>query len=271
MIGQETMFALEWERVLSIAADLAASPLGAERLLTLEPPLSRQRAELVIARTLEMVRVLTETDGGLSLDGLDDIREGLSRASIEGASLDPLELRKIAESLSCINRVRTQLSNRASYLPELSGLANRLWDHSRIAKQIEGAIDRDGELFDDASSELKRIRHERRRESKHLEDRLGSIMQKWADQGYLQDSVVNFRDGKLVLPVRDDAKHKVQGVMVDTSASGATVFLEPVKTLPISNKLRQLELEEKREIHRILLKLTALVHSILKKLPSRSN
>ncbi len=74
-------------------------------------------------------------------------------------------------------------------------------------------------------------------------------MQKWADQGYLQDSVVNFRDGKLVLPVRDEAKNKVQGVMVDTSASGATVFLEPVETLPISNRLRQLELEEKREIH----------------------
>ncbi|MBK6911138.1 MAG: endonuclease MutS2 [bacterium] len=266
VIGEETIHALEWERVLQIAAELAASPLGAERLLTLEPPLTRQRADLLLTRTQEMVRVLTETNGGLPMDGLADIREALSRASIEGASLDPLDLRKIAETLTCINRVRAQLASRASYLPELSGLAHRLWDHGRIAKQIEGAIDLNGDLFDDASPDLKRLRQERRRESKHLEDRLGLIMQKWADQGYLQDSVVNYRDGKLVLPVRDDAKHKVQGVMVDTSASGATVFLEPVETLPISNKLRQLELEEKREIHRILLKLTALVFAQLEEI-----
>ncbi len=266
MIGEETLHALEWERVINIAAELAASPLGAERLLALEVPVSKNRAELLLIRTQEMVRVLTETDGGLPIDGLADTRESLSRASIEGASLDPFELRKIAETISCYNRIRTQLHTRGEYLPELAGLANRLWDHGKIAKAIESAIDQDGELFDDASPELKRLRHDRRKESKHLEDRLGSIMQKWADQGFLQDSVVNFRDGKLVLPVRDDAKHKVQGVMVDTSASGATVFLEPVETLPISNKLRQLELEEKREIHRIMLKLTALVHEHLEEI-----
>lgn len=266
MIGEETLLALEWERVISIAAGLAASPLGAERLLALDVPVSKNRAELLLIRTQEMVRVLTETDGGLPMDGLADVREPLSRAAIEGASLDPLDLRKIAESIACYNRVRVQLHTRGESLPELAGLAGRLWDHGRIAKQIESAIDLNGELFDDASPDLKRLRHERRKENKHLEDRLGSIMQKWADQGYLQDSVVSFRDGKLVLPVRDDAKHKVQGVMVDTSASGATVFLEPVETLPISNKLRQLELEEKREIHRILLKLTALVHEHLEEI-----
>ncbi len=263
VIGEETLQALEWERVLTIAAGLAASSLGTERLLSLEVPLPRQRAELLIRRTHEMVRVLTETDGGLQIDGLSDIRESLSRAGIEGASLDPLELRKIAETLSCIARVRGQLHNRTAELPELSGLADRLWDHDRIARQIESAIDQDGELFDDASHDLKRIRAERRRENKQLEDRINSIMQKWAEQGYLQDSVVSFREGKLVLPVRDEAKHRVQGVMVDTSASGATVFLEPVETLPLSNRLRQLELEEKREIHKILLKLTALVHEHL--------
>lgn len=266
MIGEETLYALEWERVINIAAGLAASPLGAERLLVLEVPVSRNRADLLILRTQEMVRVLTETDGGLPIDGLSDIQESLSRAGIEGASLDPLELRKIAETVMCATRVRNQLHTRKTDLPELSGLADRLWDHTKIARTIESAIDADGEIFDDASHDLKRIRGERRRESKHLEERLNSVMQKWADQGYLQDSVVNFRDGKLVLPVRDEAKNKVQGVMVDTSASGATVFLEPVETLPISNRLRQLELEEKREIHKILLKLSALVHEHLEEI-----
>jgi len=266
MIGNETLLALEWERVIHIAASLAASPLGEERFFALDVPVSRQRAELLIRRTQEMVRVLTETDGGLPIDGLSDIREPLSRASIEGASLDPLDLRKIAETVLCASRIRAQLHTRKADLSELSSLAERLWDHGKLARTIEAAIDPDGELFDDASHDLKRIRGERRRESKHLEERLNSVMQKWADQGFLQDSVVNFRDGKLVLPVRDEAKNKVQGVMVDTSASGATVFLEPVETLPISNRLRQLELEEKREIHKILLKLTALVHEHLEEI-----
>lgn len=266
VIGDDTLRALEWERVLGIAAGLAASSLGTERLLSLEIPLPRSRAELTLRRTHEMIRVLTETSGGLQMEGLTDVRESLSRAGVEGASLDPLELRKIAETLSCIARVRGQLEPRPQELPELSSLAARLWDHARIARQIESAIDTDGELFDDASSDLKRIRAERKRESKQLENRVNSIMQKWAEQGYLQDSVVSFRDGKLVLPVKDEAKHRVQGVMIDTSASGATVFLEPVETLPLSNRLRQLELEEKREIHKILLKLTALVHEHLEEI-----
>ena len=147
MIGEETLHALEWERVINIAAELAASPLGAERLLALEVPVSKNRAELLLIRTQEMVRVLTETDGGLPIDGLADTRESLSRASIEGASLDPFELRKIAETISCYNRIRTQLHTRGEYLPELAGLANRLWDHGKIAKAIESAIDQDGELF----------------------------------------------------------------------------------------------------------------------------
>ena len=178
MIGDETLFALEWERVIHIAADSAASSLGAERLLALEVPLSRNRADLVLLRTNEMVRVLTETDGGLPIDGLSDIRESLKSAGVEGASLDPLDLRKIAETLACTNRVRLQLHSRGETLPELAGLANRLWDHGGIARKIESSIDQDGELFDDASPELKRLRGDRRKESKHLEDRLGSIMQK---------------------------------------------------------------------------------------------
>jgi DNA mismatch repair protein MutS2 len=260
VIAEETLRALEWERVIEIAGSLAASTLGSERLFELEPPLSRQRAELLISRTQEMVRVLTETQGGLQIEGLVDIRDTLTRASVQGASLEPLELRQIAETLKCASRIKQQLEKRKSDLPELGGLAERLWDFARIAKDIEKSIGPDGLVTDDASPELKKIRQERSRENRALESKLESVMQKWADQGVLQDSVINYRDGKLVLPVKDEAKHRVQGVMVDTSASGATVFLEPVETLPISNRLRQLDLDERREIHKILLKLTAQVH-----------
>ncbi len=142
MIGEETLYALEWERVINIAADLAASPLGAERLLALEVPVSKNRAELLLVRTQEMVRVLTETDGGLPIDGLSDIQESLSRAGIEGASLDPLELRKIAETVMCCESRAQSTHIRAKPIcPNLQDSPIVCGITARSQRTIESAID----------------------------------------------------------------------------------------------------------------------------------
>ena len=261
MISEQTLQALEFHRVREIAATLAVSPLGAERLAALAPFAQVSEAEQGMMRTGEMVRIVSS--GEFPLWGLADIREEMRTASVEGSALEPEALLRVAGSASVAGEVKSFLAKHKSGAPLLCGMTANIADLKELSKRIAHCIETDGTMRDEASSDLKHIRGALRSETRHLEDKLQGILRQWTDKGVLQDSVVTYRGGKLALPVRDEARHRVQGVIVDQSASGATVFMEPVETLEVSNRLRQLELDERREIHRILLELTALVHARL--------
>ncbi len=261
MISEETLTALEFDRVRKFAAESAASPLGRERLLSLQPFASASDAEQCMMRTTEMVRIVT--GGDFPIHGLEDIREDLRHASVAGAALEPEALLHIAAVAVTAGQVKSHLTQRRHDGPLLLELARELADLSEIARKINRAIDLDGAIKDEASSELKHIRQGIRAETRTLESKLQGILHRWSDQGVLQDAVISYRAGRLALPVKGEMRGRVQGVIVDQSGSGATVFMEPVETLEISNKLRQLEIEEHREIHRILLELTAAVHERL--------
>ncbi|MBU1919646.1 endonuclease MutS2 [bacterium] len=259
----DTLHALEWDRICRTAASLAASALGAERFEELRPFKTVELSLKTMDRTTEMVRLQTESSGGVPMDGLYDIRDELKRVSVEGASLEPEILLQIAATMDCSSNMKDYLRHRREKVPLLFELSDRLADLRDIARKIQKAIEPDGTVADDASAALSKIRREIRKENKALESKVQGVLEKWSAQGVLRDSVVNYREGKFVLPVKDEARRRVQGVIVDQSASGATVFMEPVETLEISNKLRQLEMDERREIHKILLELTALVHERL--------
>ncbi len=261
MITDETLQTLEFDRIRQIAASLAASSLGAERMFALEPLNSAADAERTMTLTGELVALISAAD--FPIHGLTDIRDALRAASIEGASLAPEQLTQIAASIRTAEQVQSFLQSKRTLAPLLFDLIKTLGPPVKLAKQIEQAISPDGEVLDDASPKLRQLRSDVRRENKALESRMNAVMNKWAEQGVLQDTVVSYREGRLALPVKDEYKNRVQGVIVDSSASGATVFLEPVETLEISNRVRQLGLEERREIHRIMLLLTADVHTQL--------
>ncbi|HEY3294994.1 MAG TPA: endonuclease MutS2 [bacterium] len=261
MIFEETLHTLEFDRVRKIAAGLCASALGSDRLAALLPFSDVGDAELCLMRTGQMVTILSATE--FPIFGLTDIREELRAASISGAALDPESLLRVAECAAVSVAVKAFLGARRQTSPLLFEMVRDLADLKKLAQDIQSAIDADGTIKDDASPGLKRIRQTIRSETKALEGKLNGILQKWADRGYLQDSIISYREGRLALPVKDEMRNRVQGVIVDQSASGATVFMEPVETLEVSNRLRQLELEERREIHRIMLDLTSRVHSHL--------
>jgi len=261
VLSEETLHTLEFDRVRRIAAGLAASALGSEKLAELMPFAEVADAEQCMMRTGQMVSILSATD--FPIYGLTDVRAELREASIEGAALDPESLLRIAECASVSVNVRAFLSARKQMGPLLFEMVRDLADLKKVAQQIGSAIEADGTIKDDASPGLKKIRQSIHAETRSLEGKMQGILQKWADRGYLQDAIISYREGRLALPVKDEARNRVQGVIVDQSASGATVFMEPVETLEISNRLRQLELEERREIHHILLNLTALIRSHL--------
>jgi DNA mismatch repair protein MutS2 len=264
MISEETLITLEFDRVRKIAAGLAASNLGVERLGALAPFATATEAEQCMARTGEMLVIIST--GDFPIYGLADIREELHHASVAGSSLEAEALLRVAGVASTASQVRVFLNARRTQSPLLLEMTRGLTDLKDLAREIESAIETDGTVRDDASPGLRRIRDAMRQETRTLEGRMHAVLQRWNDHGYLQDSIISYREGRLVLPVKDEMRNRVQGVMVDQSASGATVFMEPVETLELSNRLRQLELEERREIHRILTELTAKVHARLEDL-----
>ncbi len=264
MISLETLDALEFDRVRQSAAGLASSALGKARLAELVPFEQAAEAERAMAITGEMVALISGSE--FPIHGAHDIRTELHGASVEGAALEPEELLRIGETARVADSVRQFLHSKRQAAPLLNEISKAMGDFKKLAERIDASIAPDGEIKDDASPQLKKIRQAVRAETKALESKLQSILQKWADKGVLQDSVVNYREGKLVLPVKEELRNRVQGMIVDQSASGATVFMEPVETLEHSNTLRRLEMDERREIHRILLELTAQVHSQLDKL-----
>lgn len=261
MISDDTLHALEFDRVRQIAADSAASELGRERLIALRPFAAAADAEQCMMRTAEMVKLLTGAD--FPIHGLRDARADLRDASVAGAALLPDGLLRIAATAFTAAQVAAFLSARRQAVPLLAELGRGIADLKDVVKRIEAAVAPDESIKDDASPALKRIRQAIRSETRTLENKMQSLLQKWSGAGYLQDAIISYRDGRLALPVKDEMRSRVQGVIVDSSASGATVFMEPVETLELSNRLRQLELDEKREIHQILLALTALIYGRL--------
>ena len=261
MISEETLHTLEFDRVRKIAAGLCVSAVGSDRLAVLVPFSAVSDAEQCMMRTAQMVSILAATE--FPIHGLTDIRDELRACSIEGSALEAEALLRIAECAAVSVNVRAFVNARRQTAPLIHEMVKDLADLKKIAQDIQGAIEPDGTVKDDASPGLKRIRQSVRSETKSLEGKLNGILQKWGDRGYLQDSIISYREGRLALPVKDEMRNRVQGVIVDQSASGATVFMEPVETLEVSNRLRQLELEERREIHRIMLDLTSRVHTHL--------
>ncbi|MBM3324117.1 MAG: endonuclease MutS2, partial [Calditrichaeota bacterium] len=254
---------LEFDRVREIWASLAASPLGRERIMACVPLSEAEQVLRISRRTSEMAELLREPSGGFPIWGLQDIREELKRASHEGAALEGEALLRIAESLSVAKSVRDFLTKRKEKHPLLFGVAQGLSTFSDIESAIGRAVDEAGEVRNDATAELKQIRAAMAKENEHLHECLDSILQDWAAKGVLQEEIIAMKAGRLVIPVKEGARHRVRGLIVDQSASGATVFLEPTETLDISNRVRQLEIEEKKEVHRILRALTGLIHERL--------
>lgn len=263
MDWESVIGAVEFERVRSILAGLAASPLGRERLSALAPLAETEQVLRISRRTTEMAELLREPSGGFPIWGLQDIREELKRASIEGAALEGESLLKIAETLSVAKSVCDFLAKRKQKYPLLHGIAAKLSTFSDIESSVGRAIDETGEVRSDATAELKQIRRAIAKEEKHLHERLNSILLDWSAKGVVQEAVIALKGGRLVIPVKEAARNQVRGLIADQSASGATVFLEPVETLEISNQVRQLEIEETKEVHRILRALTGLVHERL--------
>ena len=247
--------ALEFHRIVEAVRSLAATPLGRDRLAQLRPQSDPRRVSQWLGATTEGVRYLA--DGGLfPLQAPPDIDATLSALAIEGRPLEPLRLLGLADFLSSLEETRASIRRAAGSYVYLASLSEMAASFKAEVGDIREKIDAGGEVNDHASGELRSIRDRLRKQRARLRNTLESYLRGRDTARYLQDQIVTDRNGRYVLVVRAEHRSAIPGIIHGSSASGASLYLEPLSTVEINNDVVALEEQETAEVRRILLALT---------------
>ena len=253
---EHALEALEFHRVLDVVAGYATSDAGAEAVRARRPDNDPGFIANQLDQVDEMVSWLIR-DPNWAPPDFPDIREQLNRLSVSGAIWNVGELAGGLRLMLAAREARKSVLPHASEFEHLRELAGDLFKDEGLQKRLVGAIDDDGEsLRDSASPELNRLRRAIRNTRADLIDRLEKLMSDLPDRSVVSDGSVTVRNGRYCIPVRREGHSEVGGIVHDESASRATLFVEPPTAIEPMNHLRELEVEERREVDRILRELS---------------
>ncbi|HID62506.1 MAG TPA: endonuclease MutS2, partial [Anaerolineae bacterium] len=248
---------LEFPKILKRLSQYTAFSAGRDLALALKPSPDLEEAQRRQRETSE-ARKLLEVKADLSLGGARDVRPLLKSAGL-GATLSPADLLDVRATLISGRTLKRAITRLAAQFPLLAAKASRIEECAHVVAEIGRCLNDRGEVVDAASQALARIRHELKEAHERLLDKLNRIVASPANASFLQEPLVTQRGGRYVIPLKADFKGRIPGVVHDQSASGATLFIEPLATVELNNRWRELQLEEEREIQRILAALSALV------------
>ncbi len=206
--------------------------------------------------TSEMIAT-ESSDEGFPLTGITDIRQPLGALHIPGTAIDTETLQSLNRALEGINNIERFFAiNRVEESPKYPHLAQEaegLTAFPQLTHDIDRIIDRYGNVKDSASPELREIRSRLSATAGSVNNMMRRVLASAAAAGYIEpDTTPTMRDGRLVIPVAPMHKRKINGIVHDESASGKTIFIEPAEVVEANNRIRELQMEERREINRIL-------------------
>ena len=259
MMKERTLRVLEFNKILTRLADFALTDLGRERCMQLAPKENLTQALEALEETEEAQVILTYL-GGSPLVGFSDVRPWLTMAE-KGASLSPKALLEIARSLTAARAARSALVTERENTPRVTGLASHLQTFRQLEEAITNAIISEEEISDHASTALYDIRRHIRQANEKVREKLNSMVHGSGFSKYLQESIVTVRNGRYVIPVKQEYRQFVPGLVHDQSSTGATLFVEPMAVVELGNELKQWTAKEREEIERILAELSAQVGS----------
>ena len=248
-MDEKSLQVLEYPKILDRLARLTVTPMGRERALALRPTGSLRRAQAWLAET-SAARQVRETHPGLTLRGAHDLRPSLTAAR-RGRILTPQALLEVKDTLTVARTLHRALAK-----GPLAHLAAPLQPPTGLIEAISQVVDDEGQVPDHASSELARLRSEYRATHRRLLDRLERMTRDPKMAPMLQEPIVTQRAGRYVLPLKADFKGQLPGIVHDQSASGQTLFVEPLAVVEANNRLRKLERAAEEEIQRLLRALT---------------
>ncbi|MCP9853418.1 endonuclease MutS2 [Synechococcus sp. HJ21-Hayes] len=254
-IQAETLELLEWARLGEHVAGFAGTTAG--RSLCLQLPLAPDRAESqrLLAETTELLALDGLTEGGLNFQGVADLSRTLQLCA-KGGIAPADDLLAVATTLAAARRLRRQIDD-PDLRPVTTALVEELRTLPELEQRLRFCIDDGGRVADRASPPLAELRRQIAATRADRRDRLNGLLRRFA--ALLQDSVVAERNGRPVLAVKAGAASQLPGLVHDSSASGSTVFIEPQAVIPLGNRLRQLEGQEREAELAVLQGLSSLV------------
>ena len=252
---EKSILTLELPAVLNMLAAEAVSEPAKEQALALAPSteeteVRRRLGETTAAKTMMVVR------GSPSFSGVKDVRASLARADLGGA-LNTRELLDIARVLQCARLVKGYLADDSVGKTSIDYLFSALHANRFLEEKITGSIVGEDEIADAASSDLANIRRQMRAAAARAREALQKIISSPSYAKVLQEPIITLRSDRYVVPVKAEHKGAINGLVHDISASGATLFVEPMAAVKANNELRELAAKERAEIDRILAELSA--------------
>ena len=247
--------ALEFDRIVGLVTELAVTSTGRERLAAMTPLTDQGRIVAAQRATTEGRRFLADHPG-FPLRGPADLDAILGALGVDGRALEPLRLFGLAEYLESIELTRSAVLRVGPSFPILSALVAGVASFKHEIADVRRKIEPSGEVADNASPALAAIRDRIRRQRQKLRATLDGFIRGRDTARYLQDQVVTDRNGRYVLIVRAEHRTSVPGIVHGGSASGASLYVEPMETIEVNNEIVALEEQEAEEVRRILLELT---------------
>ena len=242
---------LEYNKFIERLADKASSSLGKERVHNLLPSSELDEVRAALQETAEAFAVLQTSTPPFG--GIRDIREFLHKAKM-GAVLADYEFVDIMSTLYAMRNIKRFFKELETdtMVSSLKEWAKALEILGQLENNLHNVIDEHGQMRDDASVELKRIRREIKTSHSRIKDRLNSVLHATEYQKYFQDAIITMRSDRYVVPIKQEYRQFFPGIVHDQSASGSTLFIEPMAIVDLNNDVKQLIVAEKRERERIL-------------------
>ncbi len=247
---------LEYDKITAMLETHARCQIGKERARKLEPltELAELNAELDLTSEAEAVLFRL---GQSPIDEFPDTRDTLKRIKAVSA----LSMRELLDIASCLRAIRIAKSalTKESDQMRLAAMAVNLPSYKFIEDELNRCILNEDEMFDGASPALSRIRRELRVANEKVREKLNSMIRSSTYQQYLQDPIITMRNGRFVIPVKQEYRKQIPGLIHDQSGSGQTLFIEPAAVVELGNTFKKLLAQERDEIERILSELTSMV------------
>jgi len=265
LIQSETLELLEWSRLCQHLATFAATKLGTVAARHLQLPSTQPESLHLLAQTKEVYQLESQLTSGLSFEGIQDIGESLERAELQGV-LSGEELLAIATTLAGVRRLRRMIDDQED-VPVLTQLVADVRTYPELEQDIHRCIDDRGDVADRASPKLGGIRTQIKTIRDRIYQSLQGILQRQSSA--VQQQVITQRGDRFVIPVKAPQKDAIQGIVHDTSSTGATLYIEPKAIIGLGNQLRTYQRQEQVEeeaVRRALTEQVAVVKPDLEQL-----
>lgn len=248
---------LEYDKIIYLLKNQAGSEMTKKVISELQPFMDIRQINDALAETSEAVTV-NIAKGSLPLGNFYDISKEIAYTK-KGGSLTMKQLLRVAYNMRIARNIKTFLNSDLPPLPIFESMAEVLVVLKDLEETIDFSIISEDEMADNASPELKKIRREIVRKNEGIKTKINQIVNRLENKTKLQDSIVTMRDGRYVIPVKTEHKGSFPGIVHDQSSTGATVFIEPQVIVTLNNELRELDIQEKVEIEKILAELSSRV------------